>query len=93
MKKQILVSIQLLRSTKIKAKRSLSFHQKELVTFLKFQKIIEVMMRSANSASRSAQKLYGIYKTIESVTNLKPSLSQYGLDEESLEESKTETKF
>ena len=44
----------------------------------------------ANSQVEVAQKLYGIYKTIESVTNVKPSLSQYGLEEESLEESKTE---
>src|SRR5690606_18676301 len=31
-----------------------------------------------------AQKLYGIYKTIESVTNTKITLSKFGLDEEQL---------
>ena len=31
-----------------------------------------------------AQKLYGIYKTIETVANVKPSLSKFGLDKESL---------
>ncbi|MDR6300588.1 methylmalonyl-CoA mutase family protein [Mesonia maritima] len=37
-----------------------------------------------------AQKLYGIYKTIESVTNTKIELTKNGLDEEALQEAVTE---
>lgn len=36
-----------------------------------------------------AQKLYGIYKTIESVTNVKIALSKFGLDDESLNKAQT----
>lgn len=36
-----------------------------------------------------AQKLYGIYKTIESVTNAKIALSKFGLDDESLNKAQT----
>ncbi|HET8886275.1 MAG TPA: methylmalonyl-CoA mutase family protein, partial [Salinimicrobium sp.] len=44
----------------------------------------------ALSQSEVAQKLYGIYKTIESVTNTQIGLNQYGLDEDALQDSKTE---
>jgi len=37
-----------------------------------------------------AQKLYGIYKTIESIANVKLSLSKLGLDEESLRQAQTD---
>ncbi len=37
-----------------------------------------------------AQKLYGIYKTIESVTDVKLSLSKFGIDEDSLRQAQTD---
>ncbi|HTO35431.1 MAG TPA: methylmalonyl-CoA mutase family protein, partial [Flavobacterium sp.] len=37
-----------------------------------------------------AQKLYGIYKTIESVTDFKLSLSKFGIDEDSLRQAQTD---
>mgnify|MGYP002621279438 FL=1 len=37
-----------------------------------------------------AQKLYGIYKTVESVTNVKLSLSKFGIDEDSLRQAQTD---
>ena len=37
-----------------------------------------------------AQKLYGIYKTIESATNTKLSLTKHGIDEEAMEAAQTE---
>ena len=43
----------------------------------------------ATSQAEVAQRLYGIYKTIESVTNVKVGLNQYGLEEEGLQESTT----
>ncbi|MDT0686920.1 methylmalonyl-CoA mutase family protein [Autumnicola psychrophila] len=44
----------------------------------------------AKSQAEVAQKLYGIYKTIESVTNVKLGLTKFGLDEEALEEATSE---
>ncbi|MDT0646781.1 methylmalonyl-CoA mutase family protein [Zunongwangia sp. F260] len=44
----------------------------------------------AKSQSEVAQKLYGIYKTIESVTSVKLGLTKFGLDEEALEEATSE---
>ncbi|MDT0689551.1 methylmalonyl-CoA mutase family protein [Salegentibacter sp. F188] len=44
----------------------------------------------AKSQSEVAQKLYGIYKTIESVTNVKLDLTKFGVDEEALEEATSE---
>jgi methylmalonyl-CoA mutase len=44
----------------------------------------------AKSQSEVAQKLYGIFKTIESVTNVKLGLTKFGLDEEALEEATSE---
>ena len=38
-----------------------------------------------------AQKLYGIYKTLESVTGTKLELNQYGLEEEGLQNATTES--
>ena len=38
-----------------------------------------------------AQKLFGIYKTIESITSVKLSLSKFGLEENSLRQAQTET--
>ena len=38
-----------------------------------------------------AQKLYGIYKTIESVANVMLSLSKHGIDDESLRQAQTDT--
>ncbi len=43
----------------------------------------------AASQSEVAQKLYGIFKTIESVTGVKLGLNQYGLDEEDLDNATT----
>ncbi|MFK5958551.1 MAG: methylmalonyl-CoA mutase family protein [Lutibacter sp.] len=37
-----------------------------------------------------AQKLFGIYKTIEAITNVKLSLSKFGLEEESLRQAQTD---
>ncbi|WP_373059856.1 methylmalonyl-CoA mutase family protein [Zunongwangia sp. H14] len=44
----------------------------------------------AKSQSEIAQKLYGIYKTLESVTETKPGLDKYGIEEEALEDSTSE---
>ncbi|MDT0650701.1 methylmalonyl-CoA mutase family protein [Autumnicola edwardsiae] len=44
----------------------------------------------AKSQAEVAQKLYGIFKTIESVTNVKLGLTKFGLDEEALEEAISE---
>ncbi|WP_456377884.1 methylmalonyl-CoA mutase family protein [Lutibacter sp.] len=50
--------------------------------------------RAYSKASREqkdvAQKLYGIYKTIEAVTNSKLSLLKFGLDKESLQQAQTD---
>lgn len=40
-----------------------------------------------------AQKLYGIYKTIESVTNVKASLTKFGLDTESFANTQANSDF
>ncbi|HSP82335.1 MAG TPA: methylmalonyl-CoA mutase family protein, partial [Gillisia sp.] len=40
--------------------------------------------QKANSQVEVAQKLYGIYKTIESITGIKPELTKTGLDEDVL---------
>ncbi len=37
-----------------------------------------------------AQKLYGIFKTVESITNVKPNLSKFGLDKNSLQKAQTD---
>ena len=39
-----------------------------------------------------SQKLYGIYKTLESVSGVKLSLTKFGIDEDDLEEATTEKK-
>ncbi|MDT0678141.1 methylmalonyl-CoA mutase family protein [Autumnicola musiva] len=44
----------------------------------------------AKSQAEIAQKLYGIYKTLESVTGTKLSLDKYGIEEEALESSTSE---
>jgi methylmalonyl-CoA mutase len=38
-----------------------------------------------------AQKLYGVYQTIESVTNVNLNLSKFGLDEEGLQQAQTDS--
>ncbi len=40
--------------------------------------------KRASKQVKVAQKLYGIYKTIESITNIAPSLTKAGIDDESL---------
>ncbi len=47
--------------------------------------------KKANDQVKVAQKLYGIYKTIESVTGVNLSLSKFGLEQESLQQAQTET--
>jgi methylmalonyl-CoA mutase len=42
--------------------------------------------KTAIQQKEIAQKLYGIYKTIEAITNVKLSLSEFGLDEEILKQ-------
>ncbi len=44
----------------------------------------------ANSQVEVAQKLYGIFKTLESVTGTNISLNQYGVDEDELQAATTE---
>ncbi|MFD2518016.1 methylmalonyl-CoA mutase family protein [Salinimicrobium flavum] len=44
----------------------------------------------ATTQAEVAQKLYGIYKTVESVTGVKVDLNQYGFEEESLQNSTSE---
>src|SRR5690606_30599864 len=46
----------------------------------------------ANSQVEVAQTLYGIYKTIESITGKKPALTKIGLDETSFNDLKEEDK-
>ncbi|PKA82207.1 methylmalonyl-CoA mutase [Ulvibacter sp. MAR_2010_11] len=46
--------------------------------------------KRANEQSEVAQKLYGIYKTIESVANAELKLSKYGIDEESIQKATTD---
>jgi len=46
--------------------------------------------KTALSQKEIAQKLYGIYKTIETVTGVKLSLSKFGLDKESLRQAQTD---
>ncbi|NJW54493.1 methylmalonyl-CoA mutase, partial [Salinimicrobium sp. CDJ15-91] len=43
----------------------------------------------ASAQSEVAQKLYGIYKTIESVSGVKLGLNQYGLDEDGFKNATT----
>ncbi|MEG9328528.1 methylmalonyl-CoA mutase family protein [Salinimicrobium catena] len=44
----------------------------------------------ATAQAEVAQKLYGIYKTVESVTGVKVELNQYGFEEESLQNATSE---
>ena len=44
----------------------------------------------ASAQAEVAQKLYGIYKTVESVTGVKVELNQYGFEEESLQNATSE---
>lgn len=44
----------------------------------------------ADAQSEVAQRLYGIYKTIESVTGVKIGLNKFGLDEDDLQNASTE---
>ncbi|VAW22347.1 B12 binding domain / kinase domain / Methylmalonyl-CoA mutase [hydrothermal vent metagenome] len=46
--------------------------------------------KTALSQKEIAQKLYGIYKTIETVSNVKLSLSKFGFDKESLRQAQTD---
>jgi methylmalonyl-CoA mutase len=46
--------------------------------------------KTALTQKEIAQKLYGIYKTIEAITTVKPSLSMFGIDKESLREAHTD---
>ncbi len=43
--------------------------------------------QTAHAQVEVAQKLYGIYKTIESVTNIKLSLSKFGIEQDGLEKA------
>lgn len=45
--------------------------------------------QKASEQAEIAQKLYGIYKTLQSVTGVKLSLSKFGLDEEELREAQS----
>jgi isobutyryl-CoA mutase len=45
---------------------------------------------TAASQQEVAQKLYGIYKTIESVANVKLSLSKFGIEEDSLRQAQAD---
>ncbi|NOR27168.1 MAG: methylmalonyl-CoA mutase [Lutibacter sp.] len=46
--------------------------------------------KASLSQKEVAQKLYGIYKTIETVSSVKLSLSKFGLDKESLRQAQTD---
>jgi methylmalonyl-CoA mutase len=46
--------------------------------------------KTALTQKEIAQKLYGIYKTIEAITTVKLSLSMFGIDKESLREAHTD---
>jgi len=46
--------------------------------------------QKANQQVEVAQKLYGIFKTLESATNLSLGLDKHGIDEESLEQATSE---
>ncbi len=46
--------------------------------------------KTANEQVEVAQKLYGIYKTLESVTGVMLSLSKHGIDSESLRQAQTD---
>ena len=48
--------------------------------------------KRVNEQVEVAQKLYGIYKTIESVTNVNLSLSKHGLDDEILKQVQNDNK-
>ena len=47
--------------------------------------------KRADEQVKVAQKLYGIYMTIESVANVKLSLSKFGLEEDSLRQAQTDS--
>ncbi|PCH54118.1 MAG: methylmalonyl-CoA mutase [Flavobacteriaceae bacterium] len=46
--------------------------------------------KTSKDQKEVAQKLYGIYKTIEAVSNVKLSLSKFGFDKESLQQAQTD---